>query len=251
MGFIEDFHHSRGQKDGSHGKSRNDIGNKKYSQGYNTGRFDYEKKRYGETFARGAKAERDFVDRLNKKQRNSSPYIITREKQEKADSYKVEKDSSSLLGIITAFLIIGTTISYIGYLNYLNNKTYQNKNKTNVQQESNSLILFPGKNYYDSSIPDFLLSSHTPEWRITRIEIYKNKGAGLELLLDINGLRSKMGAAQIEKVIINEQNIRVKILNSKEIITKNDGKTWELYDYYKRRYISYNQGRNWGRVKCQ
>lgn len=73
MGFLDkisdDFQHGRGQKDGAHGKlfgTSGDGFSKKYKEGYDAGRFDYEKKKYGETIAKGAKAERDFAKRISK-----------------------------------------------------------------------------------------------------------------------------------------------------------------------------------------
>jgi len=66
--ISDDFQHSRGQKDGAHGKlfgTSGDAFTKKYREGFDAGRYDYHKKKYGETLAKAAKAERDFARRIS------------------------------------------------------------------------------------------------------------------------------------------------------------------------------------------
>jgi len=64
----DEFQHKRGQKDGSHGALPADS-NEKYREGFDAGRFDDEKNKFGETFARALKAERDFVRKMSKKEK--------------------------------------------------------------------------------------------------------------------------------------------------------------------------------------
>ena len=77
--IIDDFQHSGGQKDGADGKPFGTSGDPfsgKYSEGYDAGKYDYDKKKYGETFARILKADRDFgknIERCSKPQSKKQP----------------------------------------------------------------------------------------------------------------------------------------------------------------------------------
>ncbi len=64
---VDSHHNTQGQIDASKGSLPTDVTNTKYMEGYRAGQFEYDKNNYGETYARVAKTERDWV--------NSSPSL--------------------------------------------------------------------------------------------------------------------------------------------------------------------------------
>lgn len=65
---LGNVQHQKGQEDGAHGKppgTSGDASHPKYREGHEGGQFDHEKNTYGETYARVAKAERDFAHRIS------------------------------------------------------------------------------------------------------------------------------------------------------------------------------------------
>jgi hypothetical protein len=71
MGFSDDFQHKKGEKDGARGKMFGDITNPAYREGYSEGKFQRDKHKYGETFARLSKAERDWASKSSNQYNNN------------------------------------------------------------------------------------------------------------------------------------------------------------------------------------
>ena len=99
----DEFQHRKGQEDGSSGAlfgTNGDCTTRKYREGFDAGKFDYDQQKFGRAFAEAGKDERDYVGRSSKSGENEDAPDHHHKRESSNNSYSSSGSSSGIVSWI-------------------------------------------------------------------------------------------------------------------------------------------------------